>query len=271
MQAKWNGLAIICGFGLGMSAAAQTEPAAQPVPTPETVQAEPPIPVAAAKPGKWTFDVSIYGLAPAMSGDVTVKGIPVSMEVDFDQIWDNLDSCAMGSVRIGRGRWALLGDLLYMGLEGSADWQGPLQTHKIDVEFEQWLASVAVGFQATKQVELLAGMNYNNMNAEISGGPLGNNPSGTQEWFDPFVGTDVNLPLTESLSLHARADVGGFGVGSDLTWQAFPYASWRFAPWGSLQAGYRWLYADYEDGSGTSKFGYDVTTQGPQLGITGHF
>ena len=41
--------------------------------------------------------------------------------------------------------------------------------------------------------------------------------------------------------------------------------------WGSLQAGYRWVYVDYETGSGTSRFRYDVLTQGPQLGFTLHF
>lgn len=241
MGTKLNYNALACGLALGIATAAQA---------------------ADGMDDKWNFDVSIYGLAPAMSGDVTVKGIPASMEVDFDTIWDNLDSCFMGSARISRGRWFLLADLLYMGLEATS-------TRGIDVEFEQWLASGAVGFELGERVELLAGVAYNNLNAELSGGPLGRNPSGTQEWLDPFVGTDVNLPLTEKLSLHARADVGGFGVGSDLTYQVFPYASWRFAQWGSLQAGYRWLYADYED-SGEG-FAYDVTTQGPQLGITGHF
>jgi hypothetical protein len=28
---------------------------------------------------------------------------------------------------------------------------------------------------------------------------------------------------------------------------------------------------DYEDGSGTEQFNYDVLTQGPQVGITAHF
>ena len=272
MKSKYSYLTCICAVALCASVVAQTNETTQAVDAVqttqavaavETVQTEQPMPEA-AKPDKWNFAVSIYGLAPAMSGDVTVKGIPASIDVDFDQIWDNLDSCAMGSARISRGRWTLMADLLYMGLEGTSK-------RGINVEFEQWLVSGAVGFELSKHVELLAGLAYNNLHAELSGGPLATNPSGTQEWVDPFVGADVNLPLTKSLSLHARGDVGGFGVGSDLTYQVFPYVSWRFAQWGSLQAGYRWLYADYEDGTGTSKFSYDVTTQGPQFGITAHF
>ena len=100
---------------------------------------------------------------------------------------------------------------------------------------------------------------------------MGLNPSGTQDWWDPIVGTNLRLPLGGKFSLNVRGDVGGFGASSDLTWQAFPYLSWQFAKWGSLQAGYRWMYVDYETGSGASRFKYDIMTQGPQLGFTLHF
>jgi hypothetical protein len=68
-----------------------------------------------------------------------------------------------------------------------------------------------------------------------------------------------------------RGDIGGFGAGSDLAWQAFPYVDWRIAKWGSLQAGYRWMGMDYESGSGATRFKYDMLIQGPQLGFTLHF
>jgi len=41
--------------------------------------------------------------------------------------------------------------------------------------------------------------------------------------------------------------------------------------WGSLQACYRCVYMDYETGSGTSQFKYDVLSQGAQIGFTFHF
>ena len=56
-----------------------------------------------------------------------------------------------------------------------------------------------------------------------------------------------------------------------MTWQAFPYFGWQFAQWGSLQLGYRWLYMDYETGSGADRFKYDMLIQGPQIGLTFNF
>jgi hypothetical protein len=58
---------------------------------------------------------------------------------------------------------------------------------------------------------------------------------------------------------------------SDLTWQAYPCFNWQFTKWASLQAGYRWLYTDYETGSGLNRFKYDMLTHGPQIGFTLHF
>ena len=39
----------------------------------------------------------------------------------------------------------------------------------------------------------------------------------------------------------------------------------------TLQAGHLVLYQDYEDGSGATLFAYDITTDGPILGMTFRF
>jgi hypothetical protein len=212
---------------------------------------------------KWTFDASLYGLAAGMSGDVMVKGIPADVDFGFDDVWDNLDFAMMGKVRVGYERWALTTDVVYMDLGASRN--------GLNVDLEQWVVEPSVSYTVSKGFEALAGARYNNLGASISSGPLGGNPSGTQDWWDPIVGANLSLPLGKQFSVNVRGDIGGFGVGSDLTWQAFPYVGWRFTKWGSLQLGYRWLYMDYETGSGTSQFKYDMLNQGPQCGFTIHF
>jgi len=65
-----------------------------------------------------------------------------------------------------------------------------------------------------------------------------------------------------------RGDLGGFGVGSDLSWQVLALLDWQ--PWkhASLVAGIRGLGVDYENGSGLDRFAYDATTWGPLLGFS---
>ena len=220
----------------------------------------------ADEPNKWEFDLSVYGLASGMSGDVGIGPVNANVDVGFDKIWDNLEFGAMGKVRVGYGPWALTTDVIYMGLQGTKN--------GVTAEFDQWMVEPILSYRVSKYFEPLAGVRYNNLSGEIRGPgvlPTPRIPSGTQDWWDPIVGANVNLPLGNNFSFNVRGDIGGFGAGSDFTWQAFPYFGWQFANWGSVEAGYRWLYVDYETGSGASRFKYDMLIQGPQIGLTVHF
>ena len=216
----------------------------------------------AEQDNKWTFDVSLYGLAAGMSGDVGIGPVNAPVDFGFDKVWDNLEFAAMGKVRVGYDRWALTTDVIYMGLGASRN--------GVSVDLDQWMVEPTISYRVSKYFEPLVGVRYNNLSAEIRG-PLRRDPSGTQDWWDPIVGANLRLPLGKRFNFNLRGDIGGFGVGSDFTWQAFPFFGWQFASWGSLQAGYRWVYMDYETGSGASRFKYDVLNQGPQLGLTFQF
>jgi hypothetical protein len=220
-----------------------------------------------AQTSHWTFDASLYGVAAGMSGDVTVKGIPADVDVGFDKIWDNLKFGAMGTVRVGYDRWSLSTDVIYMDLEAS---QGT-----VSASAQQWCVQPMLGYRLCRYFEVTAGSRYNNLNAMVEGTrpPLGQffATSDTVGWWEPVIGGRMSIPLLKTLSFDVMGDVGGFNVGSDLTWQALPVLNWKFCKWGSVQAGYRWLFTDYSQGSGTSQFRYNILTQGPQVGFTVHF
>ena len=211
---------------------------------------------------KWSFDASLFGLAAGMSGNAAVKGVPANVDVGFDQIWDHLKFGAMGGARVGYDRWGLSTEFIYMDLESV---KGPFTARA-----QQWLVQPALEYRVCENFTAYAGTRYNNIHLALHG-PLGVNPSGTQDWWDPIVGGRCSLPLGKKFSLQFTGDVGGFGLGSDLTWQAFPFLSWQVTEHGSVQVGYRLLYTDYETGSGANRFRYDMLTSGPQVGFSYHF
>jgi hypothetical protein len=88
--------------------------------------------------------------------------------------------------------------------------------------------------------------------------------SGSQSWVDPFVGLRGRLNLTDKLYLAARGDIGGFGVASDLTWNAFAALGYQWTRKVSTELGYRHLAIDYSDGG----FIYDAEMSGAYLGLT---
>lgn len=62
-------------------------------------------------------------------------------------------------------------------------------------------------------------------------------------------------------------DIGGFGVGSDFTWNVIGLIQWQPWKYAGILAGYRVLDQDYEDGSGLGRFKWDMRLHGPVLPV----
>lgn len=99
--------------------------------------------------------------------------------------------------------------------------------------------------------------------------------SGTANWVDPLIGLKVRYGIAPGQRLSVRGDIGGFGVGSDFTWQAVATYNYDFGEaygidWSGV-LGYRALYADYSDGSGINRYTFNLLQHGPLLGLTMRF
>ena len=88
-------------------------------------------------------------------------------------------------------------------------------------------------------------------------------------WTDAVIAARVSRQFNDNWYGFAYADVGGFGIGdsSDLTWQAFAGAGYRFSETWSVAGGYRNLTIEREFGP------LDVTSDvsGPFLGFQARF
>jgi opacity protein-like surface antigen len=70
-------------------------------------------------------------------------------------------------------------------------------------------------------------------------------------------------PVAEHWTLVSYLDIGGFGVGSDFTWQALVGANYELSKTFAAKFGYRYLGVDYDkDG-----FVYDMGNSGLYLGL----
>ncbi|MEY9624982.1 hypothetical protein [Sinorhizobium fredii] len=87
------------------------------------------------------------------------------------------------------------------------------------------------------------------------------------DWFDPIVGARAHYHINDKISILAQGDVGGFAVGSDLTWQALATINYSFNDKLTVSAGYKVLSVDYENDGHV----FDATLKGPVLGLTIRF
>jgi hypothetical protein len=59
------------------------------------------------------------------------------------------------------------------------------------------------------------------LSSEASDSALSKSFSLYANWFDPFIGLRGRYNLTKALYLTGEAVIGGFGVGSEISWQMY--------------------------------------------------
>jgi hypothetical protein len=85
----------------------------------------------------------------------------------------------------------------------------------------------------------------------------------TERWVDPYIGAGGRYNLNKVFYVTGKVDVGGFGVGSDITTQASAAIGCHTTRWMYTELGYRFLYTNYEDDS--NRFVWRTETQGIQI------
>jgi hypothetical protein len=221
--------------------------------------------LSAAETSQWKNYATLYFLGASMDGTAAIGPAEFEVDLPFSDIADNLEFGAMFNYRGEKDKVTLGLDVIYMGLGGSA-------LGLADIDYDQWMVEGNVGWKVNNIVELFGGVRYNDVSGEIvTGVPALGTLSRSEGWYDPIIGTRLWIPLKGSFSVLVRGDVGGFGVGSELTWQAGAYLRYTTASAVSLILGYRVLDIDYESGEGASRFVYDMMIKGPALGVAWQF
>jgi hypothetical protein len=91
--------------------------------------------------------------------------------------------------------------------------------------------------------------------------------SGSRSWVDPIVAVRMRHWLNRRVFLNLYGDVGGFGVGSRLTWAAAGGLGYQAKDDLALELYYRVYSVDYENDG----FLYDATLHGVFAGLAYHF
>jgi hypothetical protein len=216
----------------------------------------------------WRVSTSLYGWFTRLDGDMTFHGTTVPVDVPFDKIFDNLKFTFMGLVEVGKGRWSFMSDVFYARLEPSAS----TQLATFDSQIEQFIGNFAVFYRIvetpTSRFDTYGGarVNWMETDVDIQGkGPFGKSfsESADKTWVDPIIGVRFHHDLTDKFFIRGLADVGGFGISSDITWQGMASLGYRVTKNASVGLGYRALGTDYTSGSTT----YDVVSHGLLLGL----
>lgn len=252
-----------------------------------------------APANQWTLSFTPYGWVPFLNGDQTVKGRTVSIDVNPIEVLEHLQRAPwMSYAEARRGPLALYNDVFYanLGIDANAarTFGSATLSASLGVDFEQAIVEVGGAYEIAKwrsgggsrtAIDILGGARYwyqdmaINLAIDVGGGGLINpRPglfiarAGSVDWVDPVIGGRIRHQLAPGQDLVLRADIGGFDVGSQFSWNALAAYSWDIAVRDGVTysgvLGYRALDVDYEQGSGLNKYEYDVLMHGPIVGLT---
>lgn len=220
----------------------------------------------------WEFNLApFYIWMMDMKGEVDIGSKNGEVDVPFDEIADNLEAAFIVNFEgMHKSNFGFLVDVLYMDLENTV---GP-SVMRSNVDLDMTLVELSGLYRTQKDkhiFDLIAGIRYAEIDIDVlvsSVGPLnGANPKKNVDWVDPLVGGRWIWNFDEELSLIARGDIGGFGVGSDSAWQVGALIEWKPFEHASILGGYRVLDIDYDEGSGANYFRYNLKTHGPIFGL----
>jgi hypothetical protein len=94
--------------------------------------------------------------------------------------------------------------------------------------------------------------------------------AGDLEWVDPVVGGRVRHMFASGSEFNLEGDVGGFGAGSDFSWQAVATYGFDVNVFNTTMRsvlGYRALSVDYSQNDAHGRSGLDWIQHGPVLGV----
>ena len=159
-------------------------------------------------------------------------------------------------------------DFIYLDI--SADQDTDLGTG-LDVGLKEIVSQFAGTYRFGSEYhsfDAIAGIRYLNVEVDLDFKSLPISESEKTDILDPIIGGRYNWKFADKWNLRLYGDIGGFGVGSDFTWQALGVID--FWPWKHVgfSGGYRALNYRLEDNKGASKFELDLLLHGPILGLS---
>jgi hypothetical protein len=259
--------AVLCTAVAGWTGAASAADLGEP--TPETLEQ-------AAAVHEWTFTVAPYLWAAGLEGKAGVFGFPPQdVDLSFSDVLENLDIALMAMGEARYDRWSIGFDFMYSDLGANVPTPRGILADSIDVSSTLLVATLVGGYAVVSEpgahLDAFAGARLFSSETSFGfrGGVLGGRSrEDSATWVDPVVGVKGRFDIPDtSFFVTGWGLVGGFGVGSEFTWDAMASVGYQFTETFELTVGYRGMGVDYdEDG-----YVFDMTQHGPIIGAAFHF
>lgn len=261
-------------------------------------------------PTGWHFRFTPYAWLPWSEGDAVVRGRNFKVNENPANVLEHIDFAWMSYQEARRGAVTLFSDVIYGDVSNSDSLvtSGTFSPHvsgtagaALSADYRFWIVEAGFMYETNRYkwgnsaaetdttLDLLAGVRYwhqkldvdlalagtVNVDGLVVSGATAVARSGGVDWFDPFIGARLTHTPAPGQQLMLRGDFGGFGLGSQFTWQLLgTYTSYLGTHAGidfDAYVGYKALSVDYDRGNGVNRYEFDVIQHGPVIGLAGAF
>jgi hypothetical protein len=228
---------------------------------------------AAAQDGGWNFSATGYLWLPATKTTADTDFGEVDSTLSAGDAIVDLEFGFMGSVAAQRGRWSLIGDLIYTDVSSkSSTPRGFLfERGRIDTEVAVVGGYAAYRIAETEQASFDIAGGFRLLSVDVDG-KLQNaalpteNFGGSETWVVPLIAARAIIPFADRWTATLSGDFGGTG-SDDKTWQALGSLDYAFNETWSAVLAYRYLTIDKSIGGSDNT----IEMYGPAFGVTYRF
>lgn len=212
----------------------------------------------------WEYVAAPYLWLMGLDGTIALAPIGGGQPIDasFGDLAGFLDFAFAAHFEAHNPKFRLMGDVNYAKLGASRDAQIAGETVEVDLDYSQWILELGAGYRVSEVVDLLLiGRYYIQDVGTTAQGIAGDSSGGTEyDWGDIYVGARWLQPLGDRWWFSIRGDIGT--GGSDFAWFGNATFGYRFSDLFTLGVAYQILGLDYQTGSGSDYYKWDVALSG---------
>jgi hypothetical protein len=214
-------------------------------------------------PDQWEFGVEVYLWGVSVSGNTAADS---GIEVSFGDLLEDMEMGFMGAAGARKGKWSLLGDILYGDLKVKKN------TAEVNLTIEQpaWIVNLAGGYAVIQteahRLDVLIGARYLDIEIDMDF-DIGGNPgshSGSEDALDAIIGVKGQADFAEKWYFTYYLDIGT--GDTDFTWQALGGFGYQFKHLDAV-FGYRYLDWEFDDDDPFGEALNNVEIHGPYAGV----
>ncbi|MCX6244159.1 MAG: hypothetical protein NTU98_05580 [Bacteroidetes bacterium] len=228
-------------------------------------------------PDKWNVSLTPFFWIPWSNGSITSSYISANFNKPAIDLLKNVEMAFMVNAELSKGKFFISPTYIYNRVSSEqvvrTDKKGEdalVAAKQLTMNIAELITGVTLPVNKKFDLEPYLGCRYNNFKVEVDAeGKLDSTTvNETSDFWDPVMGLRANYFPHPRVPLSLRADVGGFGVGSYLSWTVAFNGGYSVSPQIDLLAGFNLYGFDYQSKSDKDRYvGLQAVFYGFDIGI----